>query len=244
MIEVAALWTWLFAAARVLPIAWLAPPGEAAPVAVRLALGLGLTALVAHALPPATIAQIALMSTVERIAVAVREAMVGGVIALVAAAPIALATATGRLADTAAGLGDDAGGDGPLTGFTRAAALVVFFGIGGHLAVARALVDSYQALPIGAAPPLGALAAAARAVAGLTAAGLWIAVPWIVTAAIVELGAGAARRAGALLTGAAPLESARPIAVVAAVGAGAIAAAALWADQIRAGLAMLGGLWR
>lgn len=243
MIAVAALWTWLFAAARVLPIAWLAPPGDDAPIAVRAALGLGLTALVAHALPPVTVAQIALMSTAERLAIVVREAMVGGVIALVAAAPVALAAATGRLADTAAGLDGDGDGDGPLGRFTRAAVLVVFFGIGGHLAVARALVDSYQALPIGLAPPIGALAAAAKAIAGLTAAGLWIAVPWIVTAAIVELGAAAARRAGGLLTGAAPLESARPIAVVAAVGVGAIAAAALWADQLRAGLALLGGLW-
>jgi flagellar biosynthetic protein FliR len=239
MIATAALWTWLFAAARIAPIAWWAPPGEDAPLAVRAALGLGLTALVAHALPPVTLAQVAMMSWAARLILIVREAAIGSVIALVAAAPVALAAAAGRLADSAAGLADD----GPLTGFTRAAALVVFFGIGGHLAVARALVDSYQALPIGAAPPLTALAGAAQAIAGLTAAGLWIAVPWLITAAIVELGAAAARRASGALTASAPLEAARPIAVIAAVGLGAIASAALWADQIRAALATIGRIW-
>ena len=236
----AALWAWLLVLARVAPVAWWAPPGAAAPAVVRGALAIGLSALVASALPAAAVAPVAALGPAARVVAIAREAAIGAVIALVASVPVLMMEAAGRLADLAHGPRAEAG---PLTGFTRLAALVVFFGIGGHLAVARAVADSYQALPVAAAPPLAAFERAALAVAHLVAAGLWIAVPWLLTAAIVSLGAAAARRASGLVGGAAPVDAARQIAVVAAVGLGAVAAAAVLATQLRAALAVLGGLW-
>jgi flagellar biosynthesis protein FliR len=249
----AAVWAWLLVVARVAPIAWWAPPGDDAPVAVRAALGLGLSALIARALPATSVAQIALMSDAARIALAAREAAIGAVIAVLAAVPVMMAEAAGRLADVAhrgelsgaGGPGDDAG---PLARFSRLAALVVFFGIGGHLAVARALADSYAALPLGAMTPAGAPAIVmiervAIAAAQLIAAGLWIAAPWLITAAVVEIGAAAARRAAGAIGGMAPVDGARQIAVVAAVGLGAVAAAAIVGGQVRAAMATIATLW-
>jgi flagellar biosynthesis protein FliR len=237
----AAAWAWLLVVARVAPIAWFAPPGDDAPGVVRAALGLGLAALIASSLPVATIAQVAALGMPARLALVVREAAIGGVIAVVAAVPVMMADAAGRLADLARG------GDGdPLARVTRAAALVVFFGIGGPLAVARALADSYVALPLaGAGGPADVelIARTASAAAHLIAAGMWIAVPWLVTGAVVELGAAAARRGAGLLGQVAPPGGARHVAVVAAVGLGAVAAAALVATQIRAAMALLTALW-
>jgi flagellar biosynthetic protein FliR len=239
-----AVWAWLLVIARVAPIAWWAPPGDDAPAVVRAALGLGLAALVASALPPSTAVSIAALGVPARIALVAREAAIGAVIAVVAAVPVVMAEAAGRLADlarTGGALDDDA-----LARFTRIAALVVFFGIGGHLAIARALADSYAALPIGAASSAGAGAMIERtaiAAAQLVAAGMWIAVPWLVTGAVVEVGAAAARRAAGAIGQLAPVDAARQIAIVAAVGLGAIATAAVVGGQIRAAMAMLGRLW-
>ncbi|HTJ41839.1 MAG TPA: flagellar biosynthetic protein FliR [Kofleriaceae bacterium] len=238
-----ALWAWLLVIARVAPIAWWAPPGDDAPAIVRVALGIGLSALVASALPPASVVSIAVMSDPARLALVVREAAIGAVIAVVATVPVVMAEAAGRLADLARGAAD---GDDALARFTRITALVVFFGIGGPLAVARALADSYAALPIGGGAPAGAGAViehVAIAAAQLVAASMWIAVPWILTGAIVELGAAAARRASGLVGGMAPIDGARAIAVVGAVGLGAIGAAAVMATQIRDAMAMLSRLW-
>jgi flagellar biosynthesis protein FliR len=240
----AAAWAWLLVVARVAPIAWFAPPGDDASAVVRAALGLGLSALVASSLPVATIAQVAVLGMPAKLALVVREAAIGGVIAVVAAVPVLMADAAGRLADLArAGGGVD--GD-PLARLTRAAALVVFFGIGGPLAVARALADSYTALPLAAGggpadPDL--IARTASAAAHLIAAGMWIAVPWLVTGAIVELGAAAARRSAGFLGQVGAQGGARQVAVVAAVGLGAVAAAAVIATQIRAALALITSLW-
>jgi flagellar biosynthesis protein FliR len=237
----AAAWAWLLVVARVAPIAWFAPPGDDAPGVVRAALGLGLAALIASSLPVATIAQVAALSMPARLGLAVREAAIGGVIAVVATVPVLMADAAGRLADLARG------GDGdPLARFTRAAALVVFFGIGGPLAVARALADSYAALPLAAGGgPAGAelIARTASAAAHLIAAGMWIAVPWLVTGAIVELGAAAARRSAGMLGQVGAQGGVRQVAIVAAVGLGAVAAAAVIATQIRAALALITSLW-
>ena len=236
-----ALWAWLLVLARVAPIAWFAPPGDDAPAVVRAALGLGLAALIASSLPVATIAQVAALGVPARLALAVREAAIGGVIAVVAAVPVMMADAAGRLADLARG------GEGdPLARLTRAAALVVFFGIGGPLAIARALADSYAALPLaagGGPASTELIARTASSAAHLIAAGMWIAVPWLVTAAVVELGAAAARRGAGLRGQAGAQGGARQVAVIAAVALGAVAAAALVATQLRAALALITGLW-
>jgi hypothetical protein len=72
---------------------------------------------------------------------------------------------------------------------------------------------------------------------------MWIAVPWLVTGAIVELGAAAARRGAGFFGQVAPAGGARQVAIVAAVGLGAVAAAAVIATQIRAALALITSVW-
>src|SRR5262249_43777971 len=162
----------------------------------------------------------------------------GAVIAVVAAVPIMMAEAAGRLADLArdggAG-GAGSAGDDALARFTPMAALAVVFAVRGHLPVVRALAQSYAALPLGPGSGGGAalLARTAIAAARLIAAGAWIAVPWLVTAAVVELGAAAARRAAGLVGAIAPLDGARQVAVIGAVGLGAIATATLIGGQVR-----------
>jgi flagellar biosynthesis protein FliR len=244
----AAVWSWLLVIARVAPIAWWAPPGEDAPAVVRAALGVGLAMLIVSALPPASIAQLAAMGTAARLGLVVREAAIGAVIAVVAALPIVMAEAAGRLADVAHGGFVEAGERGPIARFTRLAALVVFFGIGGPLAVARALAESYAALPLGAIAPgapgtMVLIERVAIAAAQLVAAGLWIAIPWLVTGAVVELGAAAARRTAGVIGGIAPLDGARQIAVIGVVGVGAVAAAAVMGGQIRTAMGLLTHLW-
>ncbi|MDX2087167.1 MAG: flagellar biosynthetic protein FliR [Kofleriaceae bacterium] len=117
--------------------------------------------------------------------VALHELIVGATLGLIATLPLLAANIAGRLVDVGAGAAK--GPYAPLFGVLAAA---VFVGIDGHVAVLAAVVDSYRAVPtIVTVEPrvLGALG-------GLVPAGVALAVPWLVTAAVVEVAAGAGVR--------------------------------------------------
>jgi flagellar biosynthetic protein FliR len=137
--------------------------------------------------------------------VALHELVVGATLGLVAAMPLVAASMAGRLVDVAGGARQ--GPYAPLFGVLAAA---VFVGIDGHIAVIAAVVDSYRAVPTIAIAEPRVLAA----LGGLVPAGVALAVPWLVTAAVVEIAAGA----GARLAGRAGVH-------VSAAGAAAVPAA-------------------
>jgi len=232
---------WILIAARVLPLALFAPifGGGLVPRVVQLGLGAGLVALVGLAQPLDVAAQAAALPPAALLALAVKEAAVGAVLAIVAALPIAAAEGAGRLLDVARGaVGEDRVGPSddmtsPLGALYGMAALVVFFGIGGHLAVVRAVAGSYQSLPILEPRAVGDVAGAA---AHLVGAALGLALPALIAGLVVELAAAAAVRAGGAVGRALPAETARHVAVVGVAALGLIATAAGVAGLLRAAL--------
>ncbi len=177
--------------------------GPLAPWPARVALAaLGAIALALVQPPAVTVAATAL-PTGALIAIALKELAVGAVLALIVAVPFVAADLAGRWIGGAIGLdGDEAAGpSGPTSAggaFIGLLAVVIFFGLDGHLVVAGALAGSYQALPL-----LGGFerGAAAREVLGavalLFAAGVALAAPALVAAALVEVGLGVVGRGGA-----------------------------------------------
>ena len=111
-----------------------------------------------------------------------REAVIGATLGVLAATPLVIARTAGRLVDVA----NRGRGDGPYGALFGILAAAVFVGIDGHVAVIRAVVDSFVAVPA-----LGATQARALAALGaLVPAAVHLAIPWLVTAAIVELAVG------------------------------------------------------
>jgi len=134
-----------------------------------------------------------------------REAVIGATLGVLAAMPLVIARTAGRLVDVA----NRGRGDGPYGALFGILAAAVFVGIDGHVAVIRAVVDSFVAVPA-----LGATRA--RALAALDAlvpAAVHLAIPWLVTAAIIELAAGAAMRVGGRSAMHAPVGAAAPAAL-------------------------------
>lgn len=117
--------------------------------------------------------------------VAAHELVVGATLGLVAAMPLVAASMAGRLVDVANGARQ-----GPYAPLFAVLAAAVFVGIDGHVAVIAAVVDSYRAVPTIATVEPRVLAA----VGGLVPAGVALAIPWLVTAAVVEIAAGAGMR--------------------------------------------------
>lgn len=117
--------------------------------------------------------------------VAVHELVVGATLGLIAAVPLVAANMAGRLVDVSAGARN-----GPYAPLFAVLAAAVFVGIDGHVAVIAAVVDSYGAVPtiVTVAPRV------VSALGGLVPAGVALAVPWLVTAAVVEIAAGAGVR--------------------------------------------------
>lgn len=135
---------------------------------------------------------------------ALREAVIGASLGVVAAVPLLAAAAAGRLVDVASGATR-----GPYATMFGVLAAAVFVGIDGHVAVIAAIVDSYRAAPaLGAVQPtvLGAVAA-------LVPVAVRLAVPWLVTAAVIEIAAGAGARVAGRAGMNAPLGAAVPAAL-------------------------------
>jgi type III secretory pathway component EscT len=239
-----ALALWLLVAARVAPVALLSPlfGGGLVPRVVQTGLGLGLIVLVAAAQPAGLAAEVAQLPLAALIAIAAKEAAIGAVIAVLVAIPIAAAEGAGRAIDLARGsVGEDRFGvadepTSPLGALLGMAALVVFFGIGGHLAVIRAVAGSYDALPLLTARAPADIAGAA---AGLLGAVLGLAIPALVAGLVVEIGVGAAVRVAGAPGRALPGELGRQLATLAALGVGLVALAVGLAAHLRGALALI-----
>ncbi len=134
-----------------------------------------------------------------------RELVIGATLGLVAAMPLVIAEAAGRLVDVAA---QARGPDAPYRTLFGVLAAAVFVGIDGHVAVISAIVESYRTVPAtGQTHALAALGA-------LIPAAVRLAVPWLVTAAIVQIAVGAGMRAAGRTGVHVPTAAATPAALV------------------------------
>jgi flagellar biosynthetic protein FliR len=143
--------------------------------------------------------------------VAARELVIGATIGVIAAVPLVAAATAGRLVDL---VGPSGGArNGPYATMFGVLAAAVFVGIDGHVAVVRAVVDSFASVPA-----LGQVATAQPrvldAIGALVPAAVTLAVPWLVTAAIVELAIGVGMRLAARAGVHAPSAVAVPAALV------------------------------
>lgn len=138
--------------------------------------------------------------------VGAREAVIGATLGVLAAMPLVIARTAGRLVDAA----NRGRGDGPYGALFGILAAAVFVGIDGHVAVIRAVVDSFAAVPALGATQVRALSA----LGALVPAAVQLAIPWLVTAAIVELAAGAAARVAGRSAMHVPVGAAAPAALV------------------------------
>lgn len=136
--------------------------------------------------------------------VAARELVIGATLGVIAAVPLVAAATAGRLVDLTGAK------EGPYATLFGVLAAAVFVGIDGHVAVVRAVVESFASVPaLGDVQPrvLDALGA-------LVPAAITLAVPWLVTAAVVELAVGVGVRLAARAGAHAPAAAAVPAALV------------------------------
>jgi flagellar biosynthesis protein FliR len=190
-------------------------------VQLGLAVGIGLWAAVvaSPAVPAGALWQ-----------VAGRELAIGATLGVIAAAPLVAVATAGRLVDRVAGRGggrSSAELRGAYAGLFGVLAAAVFVGIDGHVAVIAAIARSFSDAPAAVAgtPRLGA------ALAALVPTAVRLALPWLVTAAVIEIAAGAAARVAGRAAAHAPLVAAVPAALAmmtaSLVGTLAVAIAAL-----------------
>ena len=234
-------------ALRLVPAAMLVPVlgGPLAPWSARVALVAMAALALAAVQPPAVAGAVGAMSIAGWIAIAVKELAVGAVLAIVVAVPFLAADAAGRWIGGAIG-GDDArvagvGGPTSATGaLVSLLAVLVFFGIDGHLIVIGALAGSYEVVPLtGGFDRVAAAREVLAAAAGFLGAAVALAAPALVAGALVELAVGVVARSGAPLAGAGALRGA---AVVAFVGASLLVLAGALAHGTGAAARALGGV--
>jgi flagellar biosynthesis protein FliR len=128
-----------------------------------------------------------------------REIAIGATLGVAAALPLVAVAAAGALVDQAARLRR-----GPYAPMFAVVAGAVFVGIDGHVATIAAIVDSFRVVPQpGIAATIGRLVPIAARLAA----------PWLITAAVVEIAAGAATRVASRAAAAAPLPAAVPAAI-------------------------------
>jgi flagellar biosynthetic protein FliR len=197
--------------ARIAPVVWLMPPlgGTRLPAPVRvgfallLALAAGPVLAGASALGGASLASAAAPTLALWLG---REVIVGFCLGLVAAAVFRAAEIAGRLADTLRGANiaevvaptsDERAS--PLAALYLLLATVVFIQLGGVQRLIEALIQSYQALPVGGglavAPARRAALIVTAASARLIAAGVALAAPVVVALWLTDLALGLVARA-------------------------------------------------
>lgn len=200
------------AAARMLPIAIVAPPlGRG--VAARLVAGGLLTALVWPAVrgagAPVTPALI------------FRELLVGLTLALVASVPFRAAEAAGALTDHARSGTTPGVARRPLAEAYGLLALALFAALSGPRLMVAALADSYAAFPVGGLPSVeGGLTVATEAAFTLIGSAVALAAPALAALLLAELVAGLAVRAQPALAQAVGMASMRTLVTIAVVGLG------------------------
>lgn len=227
-------WALLLALARVAPLVLVAPAlgGIPLPRTVQGALALVVALVIASGLAPAAVT-FATAGWSDRILVLAREAMVGATLGVVAAVPLLAASAAGAWA--AASTGSDDAGLGTWSWFFPVTAAMVFFAVGGHLAVIGALGMSYRALPVGGAAVTGADAVSIVSASGarMIAAGVALAAPLVVAAMLTTVLAGAVERVAGLPVELVPESAVRRCAVVLAAAAAVVAIAMVIAGDAR-----------
>lgn len=137
---------------------------------------------------------------------AARELVIGATLGIVAAVPLLAAAAAGRMIDIAA----TGRAQGPYAALFGVLAAAVFVGIDGHVAVIEAIVTSHRDLPALAASRIDVLAALGE----LVPVAVRLAVPWLVTAAVVQVAAGAGTRLAGRASASVPGAVAVPAALV------------------------------
>ncbi len=195
--------------ARIAPVLWLVPPlgGTRLPAPVRVGFAL-LLALVAGPVLAGTVGG-ALLARASAPTLALwlgREVIVGLCLGLVAAAVFRAAEIAGRLADTLRGANiaevlaptsDERAS--PLAALYLLLATLVFIQLGGVERLVEALMQSYQALPVGgglgAGPARRVALIVAAASARLIAAGVALAAPVVVAIWVTDLALGLVARA-------------------------------------------------
>jgi flagellar biosynthesis protein FliR len=154
---------------------------------------------------------------------AARELIIGATLGIVAAVPLLAATAAGRIVDIAA----TGRAQGPYAALFGVLAAAVFVGIDGHVAVIEAIVTSHRDVPALATTRIDVVAALGE----LVPTAVRLAVPWLVTAAVVQVAAGAgtrlAGRASANVPGAVAVPAALVMMTASLVATLAIAIAAV-----------------
>jgi flagellar biosynthetic protein FliR len=199
---------WLLAAARLAPVAFLAPPlGRS--ITVRVGVAALWVALVAPLLPAGASPSVWW-----------RELLVGVALGVTAAVPFAAAHAAGALVDRAR----DPGGRGPLGTMYSLLALALFAALDGPRLLVVAVAQSYAALPVGDALAPGA-AVALEAGARLIGTGLLLAAPALAALALVELLLGLVARAEPAVADAVEASSLRTLATAILLSLGAVALA-------------------
>jgi flagellar biosynthesis protein FliR len=143
----------------------------------------------------------------------VHEVAIGGALAISSAIPLVAARTAGLIVDRAASA---RGVYRRLLGVITGA---VFFGVDGHVAVARAIVASHHAVPATADVQPRVIAA----LAALLPSAVALAVPWLVTAAIVAVALGVAERVAARTAAYVPTAAGAPV-IVAIMSAALVAA--------------------
>lgn len=136
--------------------------------------------------------------------VAARELVIGATLGVIAAVPLVAAATAGRLVDLTGAK------HGPYATLFGVLAAAVFVGIDGHVAVVRAVVESFASVPAIASVQPRVL----DALGALIPAAVTLAVPWLVTAAVVELAVGVGVRLAARAGAHAPAAAAVPAALV------------------------------
>jgi flagellar biosynthesis protein FliR len=136
--------------------------------------------------------------------IAARELVIGATIGVLAAVPLVAAATAGRLVDLVGVR------NGPYATMFGVLAAAVFVGIDGHVAIVRAVVESFASVPAIATVQPRVL----DAIGALAPAAITLAVPWLVTAAIVELAIGVGVRLAVRVGTHAPTAAAVPAALV------------------------------
>lgn len=228
-------WALVLAIARVAPLVLVAPAlgGIPLPRVVQAALAFVIALVVAGGLGESALV-LASDGWPARVALLGREVLIGATLGVVAAVPLVAAAAAG--AWTAASQGGDDAGVGMWSWFFPVTAAMVFFAVGGHLAVIGALGMSYRALPVG-----GAVVSTADAVgvvvassAHMIAAGLALAAPLVVAAMLATVLTGVVERAAGVPVELVPESAVRRAAVALATAAALVAIAMVIAGDARA----------
>lgn len=214
-------WWLVVALARVAPALLIAlggarlGVGRAATIAIAAVIALAIVGVGGPVLEPAADA-VARGDWSIRVAVLGRELAIGIALGVTAVVPIAAAQLAGAWLATISGEGEA----GVWSTATTLLAAMIFFALGGHLALIEAIGASYRALPPaagGAAPSLGAIALAAGAT--LFAEAVALAAPLFGAVLVSALVIGAVERGAQLAAGALPVEALRRVAIAVALAA-------------------------